>query len=335
MAPAGDEAMAGLLKMYRPKLEGFAWGTRLVHKSGSQRVRTVAFPSPLRTALKCNNTVHCEYFLAADDGAPAAVAVRRPAVIVLHILDGRFLVARAISSRLAAAGVHALLVKLPYYGPRRPADKAKLEKSMRDDPQILFEGIRQGIMDVRRAARWLGARPEVDPGRIGICGVSLGGFVAAAAAGVDGHFPRVAVLLAGGDLVAVLDNPSREVRELRKAIREKGWDTARLQKLLHPIDPLTYAPRLRRSHVLMINARKDGVIPAACAQKLADAAGAEIHWYPVDHEGMVIYLPAVLIRVMAHFKAKDWRLRRPAPTATGGAEQAKRAPTKRATAGSR
>lgn len=313
MLPAGDEAMATLLKPFEPKPAAFGWGTRLVNRSGSFVVRTIAFPSPYTSPVKCNNIVHGEYFLAAGDERDATATPRRPAVIVLHILDGRFTVARAVCNRLALAGIHSLLVKMPYYGPRRPKDTQALERSMRADPDLLIAGVKQAVMDVRRAARWLAARPEVDARRIGLCGVSLGGFVAATTAGVDGRFPRVAVLLAGGDLTTVLNTQAREVRKLKEAIAERGWDADRLKRLLDPIDPLTYASRLRRSHVLMINGRTDGIVPASCAEKLAKAADAKIIWYPANHYSMVMYVPAALGQMIGHFLDDDWSFRRPKP----------------------
>ena len=160
-------------------------------------------------------------------------------------------------------------------------------------------------MDVRRAARWLSIRPEVDPNRIGICGVSLGGFCAAVAAAVDGYFPRVAVVLGDGDVVKVLLNPCRDLKPMREAIAAKGLTPARLKEMLRPIDPLTYASRLRASKVLMINARSDEVVPGACAAALAAASGAKIKWYPGTHYTIALFLPVALGRVVGHFLADD------------------------------
>ena len=60
--------------------------------------------------------------------------------------------------------------------------------------------MRQAVCDVRRAAVWLAARPDVDPERLGVSGISLGGIVSALAAAVDPAIREGAFLLAGGDL---------------------------------------------------------------------------------------------------------------------------------------
>ena len=302
VAPPADAATAKLLKGFQVAPAGFDWHMKRTGTIGPIEVHDLSFPSPLTTPVECNNTVYGQYFIAPGKRP-------RAAAIVLHILgDPKFTVARIVSYRLACAGVHALLVKLPYYGQRRPKDTARFYE-MTSDPNALVDGVRQGVMDVRRAARWLSAQPEVDANRVGICGVSLGGFVAASVAGIDGHFPRVAIVLAGGDLGKVLAGQAREVRGFRKAIAEAGLSDARLRDLLRPIDPLTHAGRLKASDVIMINASQDEIVPAECARRLAEACGARISWYPAGHYSMVMYLPAALEKVARHFSAKDWTTR--------------------------
>ena len=293
ISPEANPAVARHLARFRKKPEAFRWRMKPMKNQAIANVYTVEFPSPHKSPVEANNTVYCEYF-RTDDATPA------PGVIVLHIADGRFLVARVISHYLARQGINALVLKMPYYGRRRPADKAELRR-MTDSPGALVDGAAQAIMDVRRAAAWLATRPEVDPRRIGLCGVSLGGFVAAAAGGVDGAFPRVAIVLAGGDLPAVLMTNAKEARALRRTIEKGNWTRPRLRKLLAPIEPLTYADRLRSSRVLMVNADKDKVVPPACARKLAQACGAEVLWRSADHYSMVMHLPAILDRLVDHF----------------------------------
>ncbi len=67
-----------------------------------------------------------------------------------------------------------------------------------------------------------------------------------------------------------------------------------MKQLLAPIDPLTYAARLRSSKVLMINATRDKVALPQCARSLAEASQARIIWCPADHYSMVMFLPAAL-----------------------------------------
>src|SRR2546421_268241 len=71
-----------------------------------------------------------------------------------------------------------------------------------------LDAVRQTVLDLRRAAAWLEARPEVDRTRLGIVGTSLGSMVGALAAEMEPRLRRVVVLLGGGGLVdAYYDHP--------------------------------------------------------------------------------------------------------------------------------
>ena len=293
IAPCNDADLTKMLKRFEVPGEGFDWSMTPIADASGGAVLAVEFPTPMPSPVKRNNTVHCEYF-------PAVGPPRRPAVIVLHILDGRFLLARAICRTLRLAGVSALLVKMPYYGPRHPKDRAVLDALARDPDQAVGVAV-QAVADIRRAARWLSARPNVDPDRIGLCGVSLGGFAAALAGGVDGRFDRVAIVLAGGNIDAVVIGPAREVRAVREQILRRKWSPATLRSILAPIEPMTYASRLKASRVLMVASKRDTIVPPACAEALARACGARITWRPAGHYSMIVYLPQTLVQLVKHF----------------------------------
>ena len=99
--------------------------------------------------------------------------------MVLHILGADFALSRYLAARLADRGVAALFVKLPYYGERRPPGGEKRFLSADIERSVVAMG--QGICDVRRAAAWLASRPEVDSGKLGVTGISLGGIVSSVA----------------------------------------------------------------------------------------------------------------------------------------------------------
>jgi hypothetical protein len=71
------------------------------------------------------------------------------------------------------------------------------------------------------------------------------------------------------------------------------------------VDPLTWAPRLRKSRVLMIRAVWDQVIPPPATHALWDALGhPEIHAYPSGHYSFGIFLPHAVDRALE--KADAW-----------------------------
>ena len=258
----------------------------------------VTFPSPVATETPENNIVHCEYYFPKS----ASPARPCPATVVLHILGGDFELSRVCCRTLASSGVAALFVKMPYYGPRRSPNSN--ERMISADPQKTVARMTQAVKDIRRAADWLTAREEVDENRLGITGISLGGITAALAASVDPRFQRSCLALAGGDF-ATLFMESTEMSSEREAWKDKDVSVEQVGAALRPIDPLTYAERLRGRGVLMFNGSRDTVIPRSCTEKLWAAAGEpELVWWNANHFSAAFYLPSAMVRMTEFFCAE-------------------------------
>lgn len=260
----------------------FPYEMEELRPAGRYSVWALRFPSPVETPDPENNTVHAEYFRPEPEAFPG----RRPGVVVLHILGADFALSRYMAARLADRGVAALFVKLPYYGERRPAGARFLSA----DLQRSVSAMRQGVCDVRRASAWLADQPEVDPERLGVTGISLGGIVSSLAASVDPNIREACLLLAGGGLADVLwEMP--EAARYRALWIAAGRTREDLAALTRPYDPVTYAPGLVGKRVLMLNANVDEVIPPRAALALWEAAGRPpIHWFDCGHYSAVGYL---------------------------------------------
>jgi len=258
-------------------------------------ISEVTFPSPVETPHSANNTVHCEYFRPADDG-------RYPAVVMLHILGGDFDLSRLFCRQLATNGVAALFVKMPYYGPRR--DPQSTARMVSIDPRETVRGMTQAVLDIRRAAGWLAAQDEVDPRRLGVAGISLGGITSALAASAEPRFSRVALMLAGGD-VAQISWESRQMSRLREFWIASGGTRESLAEILREVDPVTYAGNVRGRRVLMLNASHDEVIPRAATESLWRALGEpEIVWMDAGHYSSLRFIFESLARVTRFFQAE-------------------------------
>ncbi len=258
----------------------------------SYDVFEVTFPSPVETPHSNNNTVHCEYFRPHGSG-------KHPAVIVLHILGGDFNLSRLFSRQLAADGVAALFLKLPYYGPRRqPGEKARM---ISENPRETVAGMRQGILDIRRGVAWLAAQHEVDADRLGVFGISLGGITSALAVSIEPRLASACLMLAGGDVARVAwDDP--KMARLRERWLADGGTKEEFFDLWKKIDPVTYAERARGKPILMLNAAHDEIIPRACTESLWHALGEpEIVWYEAGHISAIRYLLDGLGRVSRFF----------------------------------
>ena len=150
--------------------------------------------------------------------------------------------------------------------------------------------MRQGICDVRRALGWLAARPGIDPSRLGVTGISLGGIISSVVAAVDPSVHSGVFLLAGGDLSQILWGMPETAR-FRAAWLAAGRTVADLKALTDPFDPLTYAHGLAGKRLLMIAGKIDEVVPPTSTRALWIAAGRPpIEWYDCGHYSAAGYL---------------------------------------------
>ena len=287
----------------------FEYRIESVTERSAYTVYRMTYPSPVVTSVPQNNTIPAEYYLPAGvrPGQPNA-AVKRPAVICLHILDGNKELVRLSCSRLAARGIPAIFFMLPYYDTRAlPAGP----EAMAADPRLFLSAISQSMEDIRRTVDLLASRPEVDPERIGITGISMGGIVAAAAAEREPRLSRAMLVLAGGDLLSII-HYARETRSLKQLLTTlPAAERAKVEETIRAVDPLSHADRLRdraqAGKVLMINAGEDYVIPRVCTEKLARALGIadRVEWLEgLGHYTALAMLPQVL-ETMARFFGQD------------------------------
>jgi dienelactone hydrolase len=301
---------AGLPRQFQLERHRFTFHQKpLVTSARNLRLALVTFPSPVVTPHPNNNTVHCEYFCPLGTGSTLSPAlaqpgrggkIKRPGVVVLHILGGDFDLARLFCRALASRGVAALFMKMPYYGERRQPDSPARMVSL--DAAETVRGMTQAVLDARQAAAWLAAQDEVDPRQLGIMGISLGGITSALAAGVEPRFTSVLLILAGGDMGEVAWT-SAELAPLRKRWTETGGTKESLFAAFAPVDPVRYARPVEGRRILMLNARHDEVVPRECTESLWRAFGRPpIIWWEAGHYSAARYLFDGVARAVEFFQ---------------------------------
>lgn len=284
--------------------QAFAYSFQLQSEQPRHRRYALSYPSPLKTALEANNTIPAEYYIPADVKPEDP---RRPAVIVLHILNGNFELERMLCTVLAEGGVPALMFKLPYYAERGGSQG---RGQLLGNVDLFTQCLDQALLDVRRTADVLAARPEVDPGRLGVSGISLGALIAAASCGVEPRLQRCELILGGGQLREILDT-AREARGLKSALAALTPEQrTRVDAALARVEPMNHTEALKRlagkDRLLMINAAEDEVIPAACTKALAEAVGMpdKVVWLAgMGHYTAMAALPRIIQDTVAFFAA--------------------------------
>ena len=122
---------------------------------------------------------------------------RRPAVMLLHGSDGPGPRYRAAAQLLAAAGYHVFLV---HYLDRTGESRARLGLIGHNFPAWAVTA-REGVDVVAR-------QPGVDPGRIGVLGISLGGGLALVTAQAE---PRVRAVVTTFGFLPVSFDPAGHI----------------------------------------------------------------------------------------------------------------------------
>jgi hypothetical protein len=245
----------------------------------------LTYPSPVVTPYAVNNTVTAYFFLPPGPGP-------HPAMIVLHEWNagstkGAFQLAQAINR----AGVAALVVVEPYSLNRKPRGPGE---EGRDDTRILSGNVphmvgalRQAVLDARRGLDYLAKRPDIDPNRLGIAGISLGGVLSGITAGVDSRI-KVALTIVGGADFAKGFWDGLLTRPYRRQILRSGYTYDTYQAAMAPVDAANWLPQRHfdPENVLMINGHYDLVILPDQAKALAkDFGGTHIVWLNTGHYG--------------------------------------------------
>jgi len=254
---------------------------------------TARFPSARPVGDPVNDLVAMEWYPVMDDQHRLLNA---PAMVVVHESGRGMTVGRLIARWMAKKGLHAFMIQMPFYGDRR---------SGKDIPASnhIVSGIKQAIADVRRAKDAISAIPEVDDSRISLQGTSLGGFVAATTAGIDSAFHKTFILLAGGDLMGVLNNGRKDAAKFRAEFSKAGVTDLELRKLVDSIEPLRLASRIDAQNTWLYSGQYDDVVPLDNAIQLAKAANLPSSHHVrmlADHYTGVVFLP-MIVQEMAEF----------------------------------
>lgn len=301
-----DAVQSAILEGYEPEGvrngEEFAWTLHDPNRRSKSYARyELTYPSPVVTEIEENNTVHGKYWRPHGEEGETF-----PAAVVLHWLGGSFEALDLVCAGLAQKGICALMIYMPHYGPRRQEGGPR-RRMIDHDNDVSLANFRQAVLDIRRAGDWLAARPETQGDHLGLLGVSLGAVVGTLVAGIDPRFDRVVLLIGGGDLPAIATNGSREMRQVKQLIDEHGLSREDLQGMWRPIEPLTWASRIRPERVLMINADDDEIIPKTSTLQLRDAIGLEegdIVWFKGGHYDIALNLFTILPRSARHLKQR-------------------------------
>lgn len=188
----------------------------------------------------------------------------RPIAILVHgYLSGSYRVEQRIWPLEAFddAGFDVALFVLPFHA-KRAGKSGGAPLFPGSDPRYTNEGFRQAVGDLRGLVRYL--RAQGHP-RVGLLGMSLGGYTAALTATVE---PSLDFLVPVVPLACLADF-SREQGLLGERPAEAGELHTHLERVYRPVSPLAAPSLLPPERVLVVGARADRITPIAHARRMA------------------------------------------------------------------
>ncbi|MBN1366646.1 MAG: alpha/beta fold hydrolase [Dehalococcoidales bacterium] len=282
-------------------------------KSGRQwRQHHVSFPTALPTSYPELGTAYGEYYEPVRKDAPL--------VILLHGMGNHSVIpCRALAAALVRQGIAAFVPYLPVHTRRMNADMKQRYPKFTDAEWL--ELYRVSVINIRQIIDWAQAR-AVNKQRIGLLGISYGGFISAITMGIDRRVDSSVLIVTGGNSLKISQAslkwgahrgyglPEDEYRQAIASYEEFLGEVARqgLENVTPPrnsflTDPLTYSSRLKYRPLYFINARWDEAVPREATLDLWQAAGKpEITWLPAAHASIWLYYPLIRRRVGRFFR---------------------------------
>jgi fermentation-respiration switch protein FrsA (DUF1100 family) len=200
-------------------------------------------------------------------GASPEFRAKCPGVVLVHGYSSRKEdVSGPLGRSLLSRGIASLALDLPLHGGRI----SQIAGQSFGDPMQFVSLWRQGLKDVRLGLHYLGARPEIDKGRLALVGYSLGSYLSTVVAAEERKV-RALVVAAGGDLPK--DTPFTTFARMF-------------------VDPLVAVKKLNGRPLLIVHGRSDRTVLPDRAQRLYDAATEpkKLIWYDSGHR-----LPAAAV----------------------------------------
>ncbi|MBI2875462.1 MAG: prolyl oligopeptidase family serine peptidase [Candidatus Tectomicrobia bacterium] len=231
-----------------------------IRKKGSYRIFRITFPS--WPGLPEQEEQVVAYYYRPRGKGP------RPAIVLLPIYDGTYLLERYLANYLTRHGFAVLRFE-------------RSRKMLQAQKGIAYtrEAMRQTVIDIRRGVDWLVEQPHIDPQRLGILGTSFGSVVAALVAEADPRIKAAVLFLGGGDLgLLFCRSGEKEIIRFRERVMAlNGYGPEEFCRIfsaaMREVDPLTHASRLDPARTLMINADWDQVVVPECTKRLWEASG--------------------------------------------------------------
>jgi cephalosporin-C deacetylase-like acetyl esterase len=288
---------------------------RLKKVTGKWSSYLVDFPSAFHNSHWGSSIVRGEYFQPQRSS-------NVPLVILLHGMgDHSVIPCKLLARALSSEGTACLILYLVVHSSRVP--EVMRQRFPHLTPEEWFQVYQTSVIEARQVIDWASSREEIDREKIAVVGISFGGFISAIAMGIDERVGAGVFIVSAGNSEKVthmsqLSTISKEYRrteaeyqDIQRAylqyldeVAEKGFESVKPPRESFLTDPMTFAYRLRRRPVLMINARWDEAISGEATLDFWRACGRpNIIWFPATHATIWLWYPLIRRKIAAFLQA--------------------------------
>jgi pimeloyl-ACP methyl ester carboxylesterase len=207
-------------------------------------------------------------------------AAPRPVAVLVHgYLFGKLAVDERVwpLRELDALGFDSALYVLPFHG--RRANRAHVGRRPEFpglDPRFASEGFRQAVTELRELMRLLRQRGHA---KVGLFGMSLGGYTAALTATVDSTLDFLVPIVP----LASLADFAREQGDLPEAPEPRALEHALLERAFRHVSPVHREPLVSPERVLVLGGKADRIVPISHARRIASHFHAELATFGGGH----------------------------------------------------
>ncbi len=224
-----------------------------------------------------NRVAHARYWRHHDGPRPTLVAIHGFSADLYVVNEWFFAL-----PWFYRMGCDVMLFTLPFHGERQPTPSPFSGHGyFAGGPSWINEAVAQSVMDFRIFVDWLHRRGVQ---KVGVTGVSLGGFTSAILAVVE---PRLQFAIPNVPVISLPDlvlewEPIGIV--LRAVLRLIRGDIVDARRLLAVSNPLTYDAALPRDRLMIVGGVGDRLAPPKHSRLLWEHWGrCPIHWFPGSH----------------------------------------------------
>lgn len=196
----------------------------------------------------------------------------KPAVVYYHGVVQRkevYVDSHPLARSLADLGFFVLLPDAPGHG-ERPAGVSVVERLRRSLPREFCADIEQAADEAPALYDWLAALPEVDTSRLGVAGLSMGGFTAAVVTARLRRRIRAAVCIAGSADLPVCMAQTDSIAPGKWGPLDRAVDPETRERIAR-IDPLHYPEQFAPLPLLILHGARDTWNPSVTGERFAAA----------------------------------------------------------------